>query len=356
MNTRIISGWLIAGVCGQLLSLPAPAHTTNGQWSGNGATLRAAQVSFPSGNSYRTALGTVVSRWNQNPSNFRFTQLYDDTSVGFNNGQSEVWFSSDSGKCSPAVTYWWKSWLTGKITETDICFYNGVSYTTSMNKTSIWPYGGAYRPFETTAMHEYGHALGLGHEADEYNIMGQDWTHISLNGSTARSYSGEDADNGAVALYGLYSNGTVEDVGVVHMKRTGASGEYSSHGLTKMYSSTGAELPYNSFDGQRRYYVSKGQTVQVEFTYENNGESTQYPSVGFYISTNSTISTGDTQFYSFNLTLSRDDVYTYTRTVTIPNNLASGSTYYLGAYIDWNSAINEVTASNNAAYHIIQVY
>ena len=354
MKLRINTRYLVIGVCIQLLSLSAHAYTTYAKWSAKKATLRAAAVSFPAGNAYRTALSTVVSRWNQNPSNFRFTQVYGDTSVGLGNGQSEVWFSADAGLCSPGVTYsWWNS--SGQLTETDICFYNGVSYTTSMNKTSIWPYGGASRPFQTTAMHEYGHALGLGHEADEYNIMGSDWTHVSLSASTARSYSGEDANDGAVALYGGYANGVIEDVGVVHMKRTGASGEYSSHGLTKMYNTSGVELPYTNFNGQRRYNVSKGQKVQVEFTYENNGETYKTPSVGIYLSTNSTISTADTQLLTFSYGLGRANVSTSKRTITIPSNLSSGSTYYLGAFVDWNNAISEVTSANNTAYHIIRI-
>lgn len=59
-------------------------------------------------------------------------------------------------------------------------------------------YGGGSRPFQTTAIHEFGHAAGLGHENAEYNIMGEDWTHISCNGSTYRSYVGEDANDGLV--------------------------------------------------------------------------------------------------------------------------------------------------------------
>ena len=352
MNKSIMCRWILAGLCIQLLSLSAQAYTVlPAKWASNNTTMRASSASFPPGNPYTVALGTVVSRWSTNPSNFRFTQTYNDPSVSFGNGQNEVWFSSDASACNPAVTYsWWDA--AGNLTETDICFYVGESYTTSMSKSSLWAYGGPFRPFQTTAMHEYGHALGLGHEADEYNIMGQDWTHLSLNGSTARSYSGEDANDGAVFLYGLFSG---EDMGVVHMKRTGAVGEYSWHDLTKLYNSSGVELPFTVFNGQRRYNVSRGQTVRVEFTYENNGATYKSPSVGFYISTNSTINTADTQFHKFTLGLGRNDVTTYLRTVTIPATLTRGSTYYLGAITDWNNLIPEVTETNNAAYHIIKV-
>ncbi len=335
-------------------TLTANAYVTHGRWSGNEVTMRASSVSFPSGSSYRTALGTITSRFYSNPSEMWFTQSYDDTSIGFDNGQSEVWFSADSAY-DPAVTFWWNDWLTGDIEEADCVFYNGESYTTSMNKTSLWTYGGSYRPFQTTAIHEYGHAAGLSHENDEYNIMGQDWSHISCNGSTARSYVGEDACDGLVALYGLASGGTFEDVSVTLMKYLGTSGEYSTHQLGKMYTSTGGSLSSGSFNGQRRYNVTKGSRYQAEFTWENNGETTQTRNVAFYISTNSTISTGDTLIGTGSVGVSRGNVSTTKTTLTIPSTLTSGTTYYLGVIIDYNGALTETDESNNAAYHIIKI-
>ena len=339
-----------------LVATPGLAHAyvTHGSWGGNEVTMRASGVSFPAGNSYRTALSTVVSRYYNNPSEMWFTQLFDDTSVGFDNGQSEVWFTSDASY-SPAWTFWWYSFWTGDIEEADIVFYNGVAYTTSMTKTQLWPYGGAFRPFQTTAMHEYGHAAGLQHEADEYNIMGQDWTHIHCNGQTCRSYVGEDASDGLVALYGLASGGTFQDLSVTLFKYTGASGAYSAHGFCKMYSTAGVELGWATNNGQRRYNVNKGQQVRVEFTYENNGETTQTRRGGFYLSTDSTITTADTLLATSNFTLSRDNVYTAQTTVTVPSSLTSGVTYYLGVIIDDNAGLGEVDESNNAAYHIIRV-
>jgi hypothetical protein len=347
---------LIVAIAAILLAAQAyiaEAYVTHGRWSSNQITMRASSVSFPSGSSYRTALQTVANRYFNNPSQMWFSQLYDDTSVSFNNGQSEVWFTSDSSY-SPAWTFWWYDFWTGKIKEADIVFYNGVSYTTSMTKTSLWPYGGASRPFETTAMHEYGHAAGLQHEDDEYNIMGQDWTHIHCNGQTCRSYVGEDAADGLVALYGVVSSG-FEDLSVTLFKYTGASGGYSQHGLCKMFSTAGAELAWASFNGQRRYNVNKGQQVKVEFTYENNGRSTQTRRAGFYLSSDSTITTADTLLATQNFTLSRDGVFTSQTTLTIPSWLTSGTTYYLGVIIDDNAGLAEVDEANNAAYHIIRV-
>jgi len=349
MSKSLIQLALLVGIF--LVSSTASAYTTHGRWSGTTITMHAAQVSFPAGNSYRTSLSTAVTRFNRNPSRFRISQAYDDGSVGFNNGQSEVWFTSDAAY-NPAWTFWWNNWWTGRIVEADVVFYNGEAYTTSMNKTTSWAYGGSRRTFQTTLLHEYGHVAGLGHEADEYNIMGQDWTHIHCNGGTLYAYLGEDACDGLVALYGRHSS-TIEDLSVSMFRRTGASGEYSSHGLCRMFNSSGVLLSSSAYNGQRRYNVSPGQRVRVQFTYENNGETTQSTRVGFYISTNNYVSTYDRLIGTLGMTLSRDNVFTYTATLTIPSDLAPG-TYYLGALIDNDNTLAEID-SMNAAYHIITV-
>ncbi|MBV6466704.1 MAG: hypothetical protein DCC43_15565 [Candidatus Brocadia sp.] len=331
---------------------PADAYTTIGRQLQDFVNMRASAVSFPVGSSYRNALQTVENRVFENPSHFYVETLYDEPSVGFNNGESEVWFSSDSNY-SPAVTFTW--YLPYPyIVESDVVFYNGVAYTTSMAKTNLWSYGGPYRPFQTTAIHEYGHVAGLGHEADEYNIMGADWTHIHCNGSTARSYVGEDACDGLVNLYGLATS-SVEDLSVSLFKRVGSSGEYSTHAQCKMYSSTtNNELAFTTYQGQRRYTVAPGQVVKVEFTWENQGKTTQTRTAGWYISSNSLITTTDSRFATQNFTLSRGNVNTTKTTLTIPSNLTPGQTYYLGAIIDYNNGLSEIDENNNAAYHIIR--
>lgn len=350
MKKRLIP---LAALIILLLAGPAAdAYNTHGHWSDFDTTMRAGATSFPAGNAYRTALGTVASRFNQNPSEFHFHQRYDDGSVAFDNDQNEVWFSDDSDY-DPAYTFWWYN-IWGHIVEADVVFYTGEDYTTSMSKTSLWSYGGDHRPFQTTALHEYGHAAGLDHEADEYNLMGSDYTHINCNGSTARSYVGEDASDGLVSLYTGRDGVAIENVGVTLFKRTGHSGEYSTHGFCRMTNTSGTELAYTTYSGQRRYAVDEGQRVRVWFTYENSGETTQTLNVGFYISPNSTISTADTLFDTKRFAMRRNNVDTRYFTLTIPGDLVSGTTYYLGAIVDYDNALAEID-EYNAAYHIIRV-
>ena len=191
--------------------------SSNLKWASNVYATSAASARFPVG-PWRNALAFVVNRWNNNPSLLGYSITYNDPSVGLGNGQSEVWWSSGFG--APAVANWWFNTSTCRFTEVDIRFDNTVPYHYTTTKTSLWPYGGASRPFQTTAMHEFGHAGGLGHTANTYNIMGADWTHIHANGSTATAYPGEDASQGMVALYGLWTAGP-QDLGVVHWRQTG---------------------------------------------------------------------------------------------------------------------------------------
>ncbi|WP_417445348.1 hypothetical protein [Kangiella sp.] len=363
----LISSVIAASFLGmetQAATLDTSCNGVYKKWNTNSVTYRASSVGFPVGNDYRTALGHVITQFNKNPSKIRFSMQYGDTSVGMNNGQNEVWWSSSIS--APAVAYTWSSctWFFGwsnNISESDIVFKNtvnyipGVEYGIRARADNLIPYGGASRPFKTTALHEFGHGAGLGHENGRYSIMGQDWDHIHRNYVYALAYMGEDANYGLRQLYGNNA-GNIQDVGLVHWKYSGASGAYSSHIRTKLYNTSGVELPYTTVNGERRYNVSKGQQVRMELTYENNGESGQAPTIYYYVSTNNFISTADTLIASTSFALQPEgSVYTSTRTVTIPSTLNSGQNYFLGGLLDPNNTIAEVEESNNATYIPIRV-
>lgn len=335
------------------------------RWIDNIVTVRADQASFPAGR-WRDALQQAVDRFNLNPSPFRYSMTIDSDGVGLNNGQNEVWGSTDDTVLhgAPAVAYrWWTCyWLSGNVVhnmdEVDVIFNYGSPWrwASSESKSGLIRYGGSLRPMQTTAIHELGHGLPLSHVNTEYNVMGTDFEHISVNGSTARAYLGEDAADGAVFLYGLSST-LRQDLGVVHWKYSGVSGEYSDHDKTQLYDSSGAILSNFDDGGETRYRVHRGQTVLAEFTYENNGASTHSNiQVGFYISTNSLITTVDQpRIGGATLTLSPDDVFTFRTSVTIPNNLNSDQDYWLGVIIDDTGSISEMVEWNNATYIPIRV-
>lgn len=331
------------------------------KWGSNSVTMRASNVSFPAGSAFGNSLQTSINRVNDNPSNFNFSLVFGDTSIGRDNGQNETWFTSDpdvhGGAPARALTwyhcYWAFGWHYG-IDEVDVVFNTAESYTTSMNKTSLWAFGGMFRPFETTAVHEFAHAMGLLHENRWYSIMGSDWTHIHANGDTARSYLGEDGAEGSVILYGAQA-GAMEDLSLTNFKYLGKDGEYSTHQPTQMFTSSGSVLSWFTDAGERRYRVNKGQSVQLELTGENNGKTSQTVKIAYYISSNNLISTADRLIATGTVTLSRNQPATFKSNLVIPADLTSGTNYWVGAIVDYDNAVTETISVNNASYLPIRV-
>jgi hypothetical protein len=316
------------------------------------------------------------NRWNEIGSgNFSYTLIYDDTSVGLKNGQNEIWFSTDdslSGGTGRAhITYYnCNTSVVATIVEADVVFDPNPTNTTwtasSYPKSSLTPYGGTFRPFDAGVVHELGHVAGLAHETDEYNVMGEDFTHIYSDGYSAYAYVGEDAAAGLVDIYGYGYN---QDVSVNHWKWVGVlnssnGSSYSDHSRTQMYDSSGNVLSSYTDAGEPRYRVNRGQAVQVEFTYENSGSyadsnnlyNVQTVTRDFYISTYpKSGASGDRWLKADTTMLDRWDTRTARDTVTIPSNLAPGK-YYIGVYLDWYDQLDEVwDYYNNTSYIAIEV-
>ncbi|MFH1741018.1 MAG: beta-propeller fold lactonase family protein, partial [bacterium] len=342
----------LADVAGAYTTKSVDGHTI--KWNTNTINMRADEDSFPSEDAYEEALELVIDRLNDNPSKFTINLSFGDTDVEMDNDENEFWFSTDPEEIgtAPAVTHTWYYSSDGRIAETDVVFDPNEGYTPGFFKSEMSPYGGTYRPFWTTATHELGHVFGLGHTTDVYGIMGQDWDHIYSNWVFALGYFGEDASDGAVELYGSASS-PMQDVSVVHWRWIGTSSSgYSQHDRTRIFDSDDNELDKVSGEYEPRYEVRRGQTVQVEFTYENNGSNSQTVQVGLYLSTNDLITTGDRRLAGRTPTLGRNEVYTRTYSVTIPFDISADSDYYIGAIVDEGDSIEEgdFWEGNNATY------
>jgi hypothetical protein len=330
------------------------------KFSSNNETVYASTVSFPS-RYWQDGIRDTVDKFNSNPSNFRYSLAMKPGRVGRGNGQNEIW--GDTGSIlagAPARAYlsWTCYWFFGDhvhMDEADVIYNYGSPWTADTVKSSLIGYTGSLRAIQTTGAHELGHGLGLLHENRWYNIMGSDFKHIHVNGSTATAYTGEDAANAMIFLYGARSPAW-EDVGVVHWKYLGPSGQYSNHTKTEIYDTSGAVLPTYTVNGETGYQVIPGQTVRAEFTYENNGANTHTGiQTGYYISTNDLITTLDRKIGSASFDLSRDVVFTSTVDLVIPSDLTPDTNYWLGVIIDDNNIIPEAVESNNATYVPIRV-
>ena len=329
----------------------------NLKWRSNTVTMQASPVSFPPGSDWRAGLQNGVNGINLNRSNFHLQLTTDSGGVATGNDRNEAWFSRNQSILdgAPAVTryYYTCFWFFGNIVhldEADVIFHTSAGWTPYNNKSSLIEYSGRERLLSGTAAHEFGHALGIHHENRFYNIMGTDFQHVHVNGSTARTYAGVDAGDGTAFLYGTRS-GSWEDVGVVHWKYAGTSGEYSRHTKTKFYGSAGNELPNTIVGGESGYWVTPGQVIRAEFTYENSGKSSQNVKIGYYISTNDSITTLDRRIAGVaQYGLNRNAIVTTTVELTIPSDLIADENYWLGVIVDEDDSITEDVEWNNATY------
>lgn len=324
------------------------------KWYNNGFTTYYAPVSFDN-SPYLNSITNAANKINKNPSKAWMALKRGDNNVGHNNGYSEVWYNPSVNGSAYSINFTNNNcW----IQENDVVFYQR-NWTPNMNHGSHISYSGQSIPMETTAVHEFGHSLGLGHTSNRYSIMGTDWTHITKNGSVIESYLGEDASAGLLNLYGVYynnNNNTFEDVSVSHWQYVSTSGEYSVHGKTPIQNTNGYNLSSFFASGNTHYNVNRGQTVRAWFNYDNNGANTQEVNASYYLSNNDYISTSDYYLFTHSITLNRNysnlwsdgPVLLYTD-VYIPTNITTGYKY-LGVILSPKNNISEVSTSNNSAH------
>lgn len=325
------------------------------KWDSTHAHLHADSGDFPSGSTLRDILEDAINAWNKNPSEFQFELEYE-SSTSTNNSRSDIFFVNNDAifntgdGVTPGLTYVWYKSSNGEIDRADVLLNDNYDFALTTARSEHLYYQGSHRLLRTTIMHELGHVMGLDHEDDEYNLMGGSPSHVSANDNEVHSGPGEDACDGAVALYGLDSDHR-EDVGVTHWKYLGSDGEYSTHQRCKLYNSSGTALAVvDSSDPDPNFIVSRGQTIQIEVTLENNGATTQEPTVNFYYSGDANITTGDTQLSTRVPRIARGDVYVIKQTVTLPTTMRLNAYQYVGVIIDPNDVITEVKENNNACY------
>jgi hypothetical protein len=376
---RIIALLTGAVLLSSMAAAPAEAYwyrTCNGiklKLQSNNLAVFSSDTSFPAGY-WRDGLQNSVNQFNAHPSNFWYTRFNHAGTVSRGNGRSEVWGSTDGSVlqcnpgCAPAIAYsfwqcYWTPW-TGTVahmTEGDVIFnYRNTAtdpfeWTADRNKNSLIFYRGTRRMLQATAVHEFGHAAGLLHENRTYNVMGSDFTHVHTNGATTNAYVGEDSGNGLTFLYGLWLAGPL-DLGAVHWRHLGASGEYSTHTRTQLFNTSGGVLPGVTVVGEPGHQVRRGQVVRAQFTFENNGRATVFNvPLRYYISTDDIITPFDRAIGFFTYSLARDWVSTVWVNLTIPSNLALNTNYYLGAYINPLNSPAEGYTYNNGTYIPIRV-
>ncbi|MEE9329650.1 MAG: CARDB domain-containing protein, partial [Parvularculaceae bacterium] len=350
---------IIASLLASLTVMTGIAHASswlvcNGskkiKWDSNSTSARINTGSFPAGPTLQSAQ-RGINITNANPSKFTINHTTESGGVGRGNGQNEIYASDISPPGVARMRYhcYWAFGTRAGLDEVDIVLDSGRSWTNSRNKNHHNVYGGSGRPIEPVIVHEAGHYLGLMHVNSEYNIMGDSWKHHHTNGSTTKSYFGEDASRGAIKMYGAQSS-RFEDLSASHWRYTGSSGEYSSHGRTRMFASNGTTvLTERDVEGEPGYIVNRGDNLRAEFTIENNGKNTQANvRYGIYISTNDFISRFDRRVRTGGWSsIHPENVATQQFSFRVPNDLVRGRKYWVGIRVDDTNVVSETTGTNN---------
>ena len=322
------SVWLLASASvGEAATWQTCAGNTI-RWNSGRADMYISTTSFPAGSSWDGRLQNAMWHWNNvKGAGFNFYVGRDtDGTHSRSNGVNEVYLSNTEVGSALAVTfsrfhcYWLFGYWYG-IDETDIAFNNNLSWTTGK-----FNYGSLGSPFnfELVALHELGHALGLKHEDRVMATLNSFYPHSGPLGY----YKEVDphADD-RLGVRNLYRDGTTEtDVAGSAFKRTGT-------GTSGLVSSPAS--------------ARRGTNVTLEFSFANLSTAFQTFDIGFYLSTNSFISTSDI-FLGRNNGASAPSgtTGTFSRTLYIPTWISPG-TYSLGFLIDPNNVKGENNENNN---------
>lgn len=347
--------FLVAAIlpsCGYAFTYYTVGDTVS-RWTGNVLFFHASSVSYPVGSGDRVAVEDAISTFNDLcPAECYAEKVMDDPDVQFQNGECEIWMTADIGYLNggPAVAFTWRDGAT--IVESDIVFDVNEWWTGSTTKSDLISYGGVCRSEQATLLHEMGHSYGLAHTSDIYNLMGADYNFLSTTPASADHYLGSDYGAGLAFLYG-WKTWNSEDLSVVHWRWSGVDGEYSLHDRCRIFGDSGYNLNRVYYEPEPRYIVYNGQTIQVEFTYENCGITDQNVLGQIYISDAASTSPdwnarvlGGWYFYlPYGMS-----PYTTTMQVTLPNDLYPNRDYYIVADIDTEELISERESRNNLTY------
>jgi CARDB len=370
----------------------------NGQllrWSTNEYKVFVDPKTIPSGSGRLLDMQSAIANMNKNPSNLRYTLggSVTDNILGMGSHRNEIYFYDftlggifpDDAKIIAQEVDNANDLTNCRPTESDIQVNTNYRLARppvgsnkielSNSKNPLFEYGGSNENLISTIMHEIGHGAGLDHEGDVMNLMGGD-NLVVANGNVVAPYIGEDTAGGLISLFGQ-SPAVRQDVSLSHWrwggkKSDGGGGFYSTHFRTRMFNTANMELakvcPYVKPNPNGSliaacpepvYRVNKGQTVNLELSYENSGSTPSLAvKVNYYLSADNIINTADTLLNSATLTFLRNNApSTFNHAVIIPNTVAivKGRNYWLGAIVDPTNIIAEQFEGNNATYVGIRV-
>jgi len=293
------------------------------RWPSQQAVLTLHPDSFPVGNVFNNNAQFAMSDWNAViGSNFLFfVNSFPCNWGNHSDGINCVIFASGLGGSTLGVTFLTSSGT--NITDRDVWFNVNVSWVPGLD-VGDFTIGPPYS-FRGVARHEFGHALGLLHE---------------------------DGLNNVVLMNSIYTAGGVrpanphwDDRAGVRFLYPGLGGEIDliPYMWKKISTSSQPVTPIPAT-------ANSGDSVTIEYSFENAGNvGSGSFNIGFYLSTDSIISTSDTLIgLNVGASAPAHSRGTFTRAVTIPANTPTGN-YFIGVCLDIGGAVAESVESNNCA-------
>lgn len=301
------------------------------RWNSQWTNLYISTTSFPPSSTWDARLQNAMWHWN-NVKGSRFVYYYGrdtDGSHRAGNGRNEIHLDDSLAWSTLGVTrtryhcYWLFGWHYG-IDETDVGFNNNrtwnlgsLDYVNDLSPSDV-------RSFESVALHELGHALGLDHENRWMATMNAFYPNSGPLG-TDREWDPLADDRGGVRY--LYPTTTSEtDIAGSVFQRTGSG----SSGLVSSPLS-----------------AARGADVTIGFTFTNLSTQQVNFNIGFYLSTNDYISPSDRLLGTNTGAWANPGATgTFSRTLRIPSDVAPG-TYWVGFLVDSGGSLAEANESNN---------
>jgi len=288
-------------------------------WAGDDTTMDV----WLQADSWNNSAEDALYRWNNiGASSFDFYIDIDNNnhcSRLCTSANAVEWENFSDGICSDsasgALAICRLNWIID-FCNADVLFNNQYTWTTGARP---WTTNAPYE-FNTVAIHEFGHALGLEHENRWVATMN------SIYHANNHLIHGDDR----AGCRHLYPSGSMTDITLTNWTKNDNS------------SATAARLVNGPTS------ATAGQTVSTEWVLENLGTTSITCDVRWYLSTNSTITTSDTVLSTnTGAWISGAGSGTFTKNLTIPSGTSAG-TYWIGLIVDYNNAVAESNENNNA--------